>query len=413
MDVRDTPPALGAEPRPAAEDASGAAGDWLADQPAMIDLKDHGQFLHVLETLGCSLALSRRPSGVALLGVCEGKPTLAACLLPRTMGLAADGSRLAIATTRDVTIFANEPTLAPLYPAKPDHYDAIFVPRVSFHTAYCDLHDMAFDRNIVLAVNTRFNCISVIDGFFNFTPIWQPPFLPQFTPEDCCHLNGMAFHERKVRYVTMLGISTEPGGWREHMADGGVLWDAATNRVLTGGLSMPHSPRVIDGRLYVLEGGKGQLLEIDPTSGAVRIVATLPGFTHGLAAHKGILFIGLSKLRQKRGPQGLPIEARAEGLMAGVAAVEPKSGRILGVLEFQTGTDEIFDLQVLPDVRRGEILAPDLWAQQPSIMTLKGGFWERKLGPSGNPEADDVPPEAADADAGLAPVEPVSLSKED
>lgn len=372
-------------------------GRAAIDQPALIDLQDHGQFCHVLETLGCSLALSRRPSGVAILGVSDGKPTLAACLLPRTMGLAAAGSRLAIATTRDVTVFANEPTLAPLYPDRPDHYDGIFVPRISYHTAYCDLHDMVFDKNVLLAVNTRFNCLSVIDGFFNFTPIWQPPFLDGFTSEDCCHLNGMAFGEGKVCYVTMLGRSTEPGGWRKGMADGGLLMEISTGRVVCEGLSMPHSPRVIDGRLYVLEGGKGDLLEIDPATGARRVVATLPGFTHGLAAYKGILFVGLSKLRQKRGPQGLPIEARGAELMAGVAAVEPQSGRILGVLEFKTGTDEIFDLQVLPAIRRAQILAPGQWAGQPSFMTVKGGFWERKLGPSGNPEEEDAPAEAGDA----------------
>lgn len=343
-----------------------------------IDLQDHGQFLHVLETLGCSLALSRRPSGVALLGVTDGKPTLAACLLPRTMGLAAAGNRLAVATTRDVTIFANEPTLAPLYPDRPDFHDAMFVPRVSYHTGYCDLHDMAFDGNVLIAVNTRFNCLSVIDGFFNFTPIWQPPFLTTFAAEDCCHLNGMALIDGKVRFVTMLGETSEPGAWRAGMADGGLIMEVPSGRVVRAELSMPHSPRIVDGRLYVLEGGKGDLREIDATSGASRLVASLPGFTHGLAAYRGILFVGLSRLRQKRGPQGLPIEARGDGLMAGVAAVEAQSGRILGVLEFQSDTDEIFDLQVLPNVRRGEVLAPEIWAAQPSIMTPNGGFWERK-----------------------------------
>ncbi len=44
-------------------------------QPALIDLRNRGQFLHVLESLKCSLALSRRPSGVALLGVTDGAPT--------------------------------------------------------------------------------------------------------------------------------------------------------------------------------------------------------------------------------------------------------------------------------------------------------------------------------------------------
>jgi len=346
-------------------------------QPAMLDLRQRGQFLHVLETLNCSLALSRRPSGVALLGASDGKPTLAACLLPRSMGLAYGNNRLAIATTRELMIFANAKTLAPLYPKKPDHYDAMFVPRMSYYTAYCDLHDMAFDRQIVLAVNTRFSCISVIDGYFNFTPLWQPPFVTDLTGDDRCHLNGMAFHDGKLRYATALGQSNEPYGWRDGMATSGILMEVPSGRVVADGLSMPHSPRVIDGDLYVLEGGRGQVLRIDPQSGARQVVAKLPGFTHGLAGYRGILFIGLSRLREKRGPQGLPIEDEGD-LVAGVAAIEAKSGRLLGILEFITGVEEIFDLQVLPDIRRGEILAPHQWFEQPSIVTMKGGMWEPK-----------------------------------
>ncbi len=349
----------------------------FAPQPALLDLRQRGQFLHVLETLNCSLALSRRPSGVALLGVSDGKPTLAACLLPRSMGLAFSGNRLAIATNRELMIFANARTLAPIYPKKPDHYDAMFVPRMSYYTAYCDLHDMAFDKNIVLAVNTRFSCISVIDGYFNFTPLWQPPFVTELTGDDRCHLNGMAFHDSKIRYATALGQSNEPYGWREGMASGGILMEVPSGRIVAEGLSMPHSPRVIDGDLYVLEGGRGLVLRIDPASGDRHIVAKLPGFTHGLAGYRGILFVGLSKLRQKRGPQGLPIEDEGD-LVAGVAAVEAKSGRLLGILEFITGVEEIFDLQVLPDIRRGEILAPHQWFEQPSIVTMHGGMWEAK-----------------------------------
>ncbi len=346
-------------------------------QPALLDLRDHGGFLQVLEALKCSLALSRRPSGVALLGVTDGRPTLAACLLPRSMGMAVAGNRLAIATTRELLIFANVSTLAPIYPKKPDHYDALFVPRVSYYTAYCDLHDMAFDKQIVLAVNTRFSCLSVIDGYFNFTPIWQPPFITDFTDDDRCHLNGMAFSDGKVRYTTALGMTNTPGGWRAGMADGGILMEVPSGRIVASGLSMPHSPRVIDGKLYVLEGGCGQLLQIDPATGAKQVVATLPGFTHGLAAYGGVMFIGLSKLRQKRGPQGLPIEAQGDELKAGVAAIEISSGRLLGILEFITGVEEIFDVQVLPNIRRGEILAPYQWFEQPSIVTMKGGMWDR------------------------------------
>jgi uncharacterized protein (TIGR03032 family) len=372
-------------------DASPGGPSGGETQPALIDLRNRGQFLHVLESLKCSLALSRRPSGVALLGVTDGAPTLAACLLPRSMGLAASGDRLAIATTRELMIFANVKNLASLYPKRPDHYDAVFVPRMSYYTAYCDLHDMVFDKQIVLAVNTRYSCLSVIDGYFNFTPIWQPPFVTEFTADDRCHLNGMAFHDGKVRYATALGMTNEPYGWRDGMAENGILMEVPSGRIVASGLSMPHSPRVIDGQLYVLEGGRGYLLQVDPVSGAKRVVAKLPGFTHGLAAYGGVLFVGLSKLRDKRGPQGLPIESESEALVAGVAAIEIKTGNVLGILEFITGVEEIFDLQVLPNIRRGEILAPHQWFEQPSVVTMKGGMWEARPVDAESGQPDENP----------------------
>jgi uncharacterized protein (TIGR03032 family) len=355
------------------------------DSP-FINLRDTGRFLEALTALKCSLAISRRPSGVALLGVDNGIPTLSACLLPRSMGLAVSGGRLAIATIHELMVFANVPNLAPLYPKRPNHYDAVFVPRMSYYTGDLDLHDMAFDKQIVLAVNTRYSCISVIDGYFNFTPIWQPPFVTEFGPDDRCHLNGMAFHEGKVRYATALGETNTPFGWRKGMADSGIVMEVPSGRVIARGLSMPHSPRVINGQLYVLEGGRGQLLKIDPQSGDKEVIATLPGFTHGLAEYGGVLFIGLSKLRQKRGPQGLPIEQNEADLVAGVAAVEAQSGKLLGILEFYNGVEEIFDVQVLPNILRAEILNPRQWSEAPSIATMKGGFWQ--LRPSEKDEAE-------------------------
>jgi uncharacterized protein (TIGR03032 family) len=114
-------------------------------------------------------------------------------------------------------------------------------------------------------------------------------------------------------------------------------------------------------------------------------------FAHGLAAHGGV-FVGLSKLRDKRGPQGLPIESESDELVAGVAAIEANSGRALGILGFITGTDEIFDLQVLPNIRRGEILAPRRWFEQPSIVTMKAGMWEaRPVDEADGAETPDVP----------------------
>ena len=364
---------------PAATQAGAATASLPADDDVaapFINLRDTGRFLEVLASLLCSLALSRRPSGVALLGVDNGVPTLSACLLPRSMGMAVAGNRLAVATIHELMIFANVSTLAPHYPSCPGHYDALFVPRQSYFTGDLDLHDMAIDKQVVLAVNTRYSCISVIDGYFNFTPIWQPPFITALAPDDRCHLNGMAFVDGTVRYATALGHSDMPFGWRAGMADGGIVMEVPSGRIVAYGLSMPHSPRVFGGELYVLEGGRGQVLRIDPRTGDKRVLAKLPGFTHGLAEYGGVLFVGLSKLRQKRGPQGLPIEGEADALVAGVAALDASSGEVLGILQFFNGVDEIFDVQVMPNVLRAEILSPQQWSETPSIVTMTGGFWQ-------------------------------------
>ena len=46
--------------------------------------------------------------------------------------------------------------------------------------------------------------------------------------------------------------------------------DVASNEILTEGLSMPHSPRVHNGELYVLDSGGGYFGKVDRDSGALR-----------------------------------------------------------------------------------------------------------------------------------------------
>jgi len=62
-------------------------------------------------------------------------------------------------------------------------------------------------------------------------------------PEDRCHLNGLAVVDGQPKYVTALGTTDTPGGWRERKADGGVLLDVESGETLIDNLSMPHSPR--------------------------------------------------------------------------------------------------------------------------------------------------------------------------
>ena len=119
---------------------------------------------------------------------------------------------------------------------------------------------------------------------------------------------------------------------------------------------MPHSPRLQDGRLWVLKSDTGRLLLVDAATGHCETVTELPGFARGLAIHGPYAFIGLSKIRETNTFGGLPIAERLGELKCGVAVVDLRRGQVVGLLEFQTAVEEIFAVEMLPGVRFPEVM---------------------------------------------------------
>src|SRR5438445_10159977 len=132
--------------------------------------------------------------------------------------------------------------------------------------------------------------------------------------------------------------------------------DVGSGEMISRGLSMPHSPRLHDGCLWVLESGTGQLVFVDPTNGQRQKIAELPGFARGLALCGPYALIGLSKIRKTSAMDGVPLAERSEQLKCGVAAVDLRGGQIIAFLEFQTAVEEIFDVQLLPGLRFPEVI---------------------------------------------------------
>lgn len=62
-------------------------------------------------------------------------------------------------------------------------------------------------------------------------------------------------------------------------------------------------------------------------------------------------FIGLSRIREGCGFDGMPLDNRRHALKSGMAVVELASGRVVSVLKFTGGIHETFDVQVLPGIR--------------------------------------------------------------
>ena len=181
-------------------------------------------------------------------------------------------------------------------------FDACFVPRELFVTGELDAHDvgMLADGRPVF-VNTLYNCLATPSERHSFTPIWKPPFISKIVKEDRCHLNGLAMEAGVPRYVTAVSKSDTIDGWRDRRFDGGIVIDVQSGEIVARGLSMPHSPRLYRGKLWVLNSGTGEIGWIErgarSKDGKLNVLAFCPGFVRGLAFHGKYAFVGLSKPR--------------------------------------------------------------------------------------------------------------------
>jgi uncharacterized protein (TIGR03032 family) len=153
-----------------------------------------------------------------------------------------------------------------------------------------------------------------------------------------------------------LGTTDTRDGWRADKPQGGCMMDVASGEFVTRGLSMPHSPRWHDGQLWVLESGTGSVARVDLASGRRETIATLPGFTRGLALAGPYAFVGLSKIRATSAMDGVPLAERRDQLQCGIAVIDLRSGQTVAFLEFQTAVEEIFDVQLLAGTRFPEIV---------------------------------------------------------
>ncbi len=218
------------------------------------------------------------------------------------------------------------------------------------------LHDMAFlDNNKLVGVNTLFSCLSYIDDNYHFTPFWKPNFISQTAPQDRCHLNGIAVDNGEIKYVSALGKTDTPHGWRENKIKGGIIMEYPSGKIIAENLGMPHSPRIYDNQLYVLNSTQGELIRIDTKTGSHEVITELGGFARGMSRHGDYLFIGVSKLRHNSKEfSDLPI---AENSYAGVIAVYLPYGNIVGNFKYTTSVDEIYDVKVLKGLVRPSILS--------------------------------------------------------
>ena len=306
-------------------------------------------FPELLHQAGCSVVISTYQAGKLILLRPDG-PSLNTHFvsLPKPMGVAYAQGRLSVGSGAQVVDYFNMNNVGPKVPPANTH-DSAFIPRRTHTTGDIDIHEMGFDAEGELwLVNTKMSCLCTLDLHHSVVPRWRPPFISGYDLTDRCHLNGLAMRNGEPRYVTALGTSDEPAGWRHNKAFGGMLMDVQSAEFICEGLSMPHSPRWYRDRLWVLESGAGQLVMIDPKNGAKTVIAEVPGFCRGIDFIDRYALIGLSQVRETAVFAGLPLTQREQDRKCGVWIVDIETGQTVGFLVFSEGVQEIFSVQVLP-----------------------------------------------------------------
>ncbi|MEW5725299.1 MAG: TIGR03032 family protein, partial [Thermodesulfobacteriota bacterium] len=320
-----------------------------------IQIRHSPRFPAWLQGLHLSLAFTTyQTSRLFLIGLNpEGRISVLERLYERAMGLWAGAQTLYLSTRHQVWRFEN--TLAPGRHYR--GYDRLYVPRVSYYTGDLDVHDLAVeeDGRLVL-VNTRYSCLATLSEKYSFRSLWRPPFISQLVPEDRCHLNGLALVDGRAKYVTAVSRTDNSQGWRGHRRDGGVVIDVTDDRIVAEGLSMPHSPRVYQDRLWILNSGAGELGWVDPDQGRFIPLTFCPGYLRGLAFFSRHAVVGLSKPRHNKTFSGLALDDRLQerGLapFCGLMVIDLFTGDIAHWLELEGLVTELYDVQVLPLVRR-------------------------------------------------------------
>lgn len=340
----------------------------------------HSGFAEWLATSGGSVLATTYQAGALIATGWNGRQnTLLMRRFDKPMGLDVSGNHMVLATRNDVLLLQNDPLLARTYdPENPGRYDALFLPRVSYHTADLNIHDVAIGSDVVCLVNTRFSCLAHVSDSHNFRPVWAPPFISELAPEDRCHLNGLALRDGQPAYVTALGESDDVGGWRAHKADGGIVIDVVENRVIARGLAMPHSPCWHMNALWILNSGLGELLKVDPATGEMETVCTLPGYLRGLAFTDRYALVGLSRIREKAVFGDVPVATRNAALKCGIALVDVQAGDTVGLMEFTSGCEELFGLRFVPGIRQMNVLSLNKEQSRQAVSAPDLHYWLRE-----------------------------------
>lgn len=280
------------------------------------------------------------------------------------MGLAIDRDKLWVGNREQIWRFSNTGA---------DHingqaYDAIYMPRKGYLVGNSNTHDVLADvtfqgkHHDFLYANTQFSCVAAPDEHYTFAPVWVPEFISVLAPEDRCHLNGICAQDGELAYATICGRFDTKLGWKGVKSHGGFVVDMRTNEVVCQGLSMPHSPRWHNGKLWLINSGEAQLGYVDFATKRFVPVVLCQGFARGIAFvsvdQTDYAVVALSRLRPDKnglvGQINLAQRLEDQGFYqrCGLLVFNLTTGKLAHWLTIEGQVTELYDVVAVPGVRK-------------------------------------------------------------
>lgn len=333
--------------------------DASAVDPRIMRHRVRGSFWEILADNDVLLVVTREYEHLIMaLGVEKGRPHVTFAPLPHPSGVAVDRRRgiVHIASTRNpnqIYDFVPVTGLADRLDVDMRSVpDRPLVPvRSRFFPGALYLHDMAIVGGQLHANAVGENAVISIEEDGQYRRVWWPRCIE--TPDgpvfgrNYLQLNSIAAGRdlRSSFYSASADrISFRRPGHRNFPVDRrGVVFSGATREPVVRGLTRPHSARLHRGQVWVDDSGYGGVGVV--IGDVYEPVAHLPGWTRGLCFHKGLAFVGTSRVipRFRQYAPGLDLD----NSVAGVHAVDTASGRVLGSLVWPLG-NQIFSIDLVP-----------------------------------------------------------------
>jgi uncharacterized protein (TIGR03032 family) len=203
-------------------------------------------------------------------------------------------------------------------------------------------HEIEFGIN-----NEIITCASPLSSLVNYnlgysSTIWTVPGVDLDTTDARSWVNGICTVNGIPQYVTVLGISNVENGWREEaLASRGALINVQTNEIVLHNLLFPHTPTIDGNDIWFLNSGLNQVCRWTPGDSDFTVVATLHGWTRGIAIIDDYIFVGVSQGRMSAFPNVISDPLAEPGIVV--------LNRLTGEpLEFESiDAQEIFDLAIV------------------------------------------------------------------